>query len=348
MANSLEISIPQTSVAITPQGKPYTQYHIVLQLPLRREEARKRYNDFVELHRDLTAQTGSVPTSLPAKNWFSRTVNNDALTEERRAALETYVKTIVTSSDARWRSSKAWRKFMNLPEGTSAIDAKGNLKTISADRNTIDSSRWLDMHRELKNIIQIARQQVKQKDAATSVQEQHSLAADAKASLIRASSVAQQLDGALPGLTDLGDGEIRRRRDLVVAARREVQGLEGILKSSVVTQKAPPIDAAAKDALLNTANPRAKGRVLGGPLKETERTRELDNEGVLQLQKQIMKEQDEDVALLGQNVARLKDMGIMINEELAIQSEMLGMVEEDVDRVQGKIDVGRNRIKKIK
>jgi hypothetical protein len=39
-------------------------------------------------------------------------------------------------------------------------------------------------------------------------------------------------------------------------------------------------------------------------------------------------------------------MGIMINEELGIQNEMLGLVEEDVDRVQGKIDVGRRRWKR--
>lgn len=82
-------------------------------------------------------------------------------------------------------------------------------------------------------------------------------------------------------------------------------------------------------------------------MKETERTRELDNSGVLQLQKQVMQEQDEDVLSLGKTVAKLKDMGIMINEELAIQNEMLGLVGEDVDRVQGKIDVARNRIKKI-
>ena len=41
-------------------------------------------------------------------------------------------------------------------------------------------------------------------------------------------------------------------------------------------------------------------------------------------------------------------MGIMMEEELTIQNEMLGLVESDADRVQSKIDVARKRIQKIK
>ena len=60
-----------------------------------------------------------------------------------------------------------------------------------------------------------------------------------------------------------------------------------------------------------------------------------------------MQEQDEDVLSLGKTVAKLKDMGMMINEELVVQNEMLGLVEQDSDRLQGKIDVAKSRIKKI-
>jgi len=67
----------------------------------------------------------------------------------------------------------------------------------------------------------------------------------------------------------------------------------------------------------------------------------------LQLQQQVMEEQNEDVLSLGKTVSKLKDMGIMINEELTIQNEMLGLLDQDVDRVQGKIDVARRRIGKI-
>ena len=107
--------------------------------------------------------------------------------------------------------------------------------------------------------------------------------------------------------------------------------------------------AGDKEGLWRGTSAAAKpsGRVLGGPLKETERTRELDNAGVLQLQQQVMADQDEDVMSLGKTVSRLKDMGVMINEELTIQNEMLGLLENDTERVQGKVDVARRRIGKI-
>ena len=70
-------------------------------------------------------------------------------------------------------------------------------------------------------------------------------------------------------------------------------------------------------------------------------------EGVLQLQKQRMEEQDLDVEELRKIVARQKELGVQINEELEIQNEMLKMVDEDVDRVQGKITIAKKRIGKI-
>lgn len=379
MAPALQISIPTTSVATPSNGKPYTSYDITLHLPLRKQEIKKRYTDFVKLHQDLTSQSGQPPPiPLPPKKWLWRTVNNDSLTEERRAALETYVKAIIEADDGRWRSTAAWRAFLNLPSGASTLNANGSLSSSSpAGRSSAsvgaltDPNDWLDVQRDLKAQLQAARQLLKQREAASTAAQQHALSADAKASLVRAASMVQQLDGGLRAIGDagkgdaagwggskkLGDGEIRRRKDVVVAAKKEVEGLEGVLRSMAASRtggSAPSSGAAAaatagdKEALWKgTSAAKPGGRVLGGPLKETERTRELDNSGVLQLQRQVMQEQDEDVMLLGKTVAKLKDMGIMINEELAIQNDMLGLVEQDVDRVQGKIDVGRRRIGKI-
>ncbi len=369
----LAISIPITSTA-TPQGsQPFTQYHVTLQLPLRKHEVRKRYTDFINLHDALVAQTGQPPPAqLPAKSWIRRTVNNQSLTEERRKALEKYVRSLVEADDARWRSSSAWRSFLNLPSGTSTVNSNGSLSPVSQKRNpgVTDPQQWLEVHRDLKSQIQSARQQLKQREAASTAQQQHSLSAEAKASLVRAATSIAQLEDGLKsieaaskgddsgwgGPRKLGDGEIRRRKDLLGAARKEVEGLEALLRTMATrtanTSTGPSSGAVAstgdREALWKgTSAAKPSGRVLGGPLKETERTRELDNSGVLQLQQQVMQEQDEDVMVLGKTVARLKDMGIMINEELTIQNEMLGMLEDDTTRVQGKVDVARSRIKKI-
>ncbi|KAI6895751.1 Phox-like protein [Hortaea werneckii] len=376
MAPALGISIPTASTATPAESKPFTQYHVVLQLPLRKHEIKKRYTDFTNLHDALVSQTSqSPPAPLPPKSWLRRTVNNESLTEERRQGLEKYLKSIVEADDARWRSSSAWRSFLNLPSGNTTLSANGSLSgtTSQKQQGIADPNQWLEVHRDLKTQIQAARQQLKQREAASTAQQQHSLAAEAKASLVRAATSIAQLDEGLRrisaaskgdeagwgGSSKLGEGEIRRRRDLLGAARKEVEGLEGVLRSmasksagtssGAATQTGAVASAGDKDALWKgTEAAKPKGRVLGGPLKETERTRELNNSGVLQLQQQIMEEQDEDVLSLGKTVAKLKDMGILIHEELEVQNAMLGMVEEDAGRVQNKIDVARSRIKKIR
>ena len=143
-----------------------------------------------------------------------------------------------------------------------------------------------------------------------------------------------------------------------MASRREVEGLEAMLRNmpklasskESVGATAAAASESDKSALWSgtSAGVAKPGRVLGGAMKETDRTRERDNAGVLKLQQQMMAEQDEDVLVLGQAVSRMKEMGIMINEELVVQNQMLDLLDGDVERVQGKIDVGRKRIGKIR
>ena len=155
-----------------------------------------------------------------------------------------------------------------------------------------------------------------------------------------------------PKAASLGEGEIRRRKDLLGTARKDLASLEeslnsfGIRSNGVASDSAVPSEA-NREALLkrNSATGR---RVLGAPIKETERTRELDNTGVLQLQKQIMEDQDVDVTNLTQVVQRMKQMGVQINDELEVQNEMLGMLDQDVERVGDKIKIAKKRVDKIK
>jgi len=61
-----------------------------------------------------------------------------------------------------------------------------------------------------------------------------------------------------------------------------------------------------------------------------------------------MEEQDQDVEQLNQTVRRMKEVGIAINEELEEQKPLLEILDEDVGRVAAKLDVAKNRIKKIR
>lgn len=371
MAPSLEITIPSASISSSP--KPYTVYNISLRLPLRSYSIQKRYSDFLAFSDSLTQSVGAAPpATIPPKSWFSKTVSSPELTETRRKGLETYLQTINSCDDGRWRNTPIWRTFLNLPstfttQNTKASTLHNILTGASKDSPITDPTIWNDTHRELKQNLHDARLNLTTRDQASTPQKQHEASAAAKSSLVRAGTLISALDDGLthiqklPASQRLGAGELRRRKDLLSAAKKDKEALENLLNA--MTQKSKLDSAVANISehtdlitptggsnsntpnLLKSPTGPSRGRVLG---KETKETRELDNQGLLQLQKQKMQEQDLDVDEIRKIVQRQRELGVAINQELEVQNEMLKMVDEDVDRVQGKIDVAKKRIGKIK
>ena len=395
MPPTLEISIPTTSTSAT--SPPYTLYNNTLRLPLRSFTLSKRYSDFLSFHTTLISQTTVPPPApLPPKTWFANTLSNPTLREDRPKALEAYLRAINDSDDPRWRSSSAWRSFLNLPNtgGRAAgLSSSTTSKTASTTTTKLhaaitdpgsgvsghiitDPTLWLDCFRDMKAHLHDARLHLTRRDQETAPQRQHESSALAKSSLVRAGSLIGALDEGLRNLADasgtmndrkkglngnkggmdngedsgrrrrdgdgivLGEGELRRRKDLLVNARKEKDGLEDLLNAMAAKGR---LDAAVasmedKEALVGSAaassnsnrKPGARsGRVLG---KETERTRELDNQGLLQLQRETMEDQDLGLEELRKIVARQKELGIAINGELQVQNDLLRLADEDADR----------------
>ncbi|KAJ0416766.1 hypothetical protein BJY00DRAFT_303852 [Aspergillus carlsbadensis] len=376
MAPPLEISIPTTTTSTT--SPPHTIYNITLRLPLRSFAISKRYSDFTAFHSELTSQTNTPPPApLPPKSWFSNTVSNTTLRESRREGLESYLLAINESDDPRWRNSPAWRAFLNLPSlGPAHVKSVASSETASADGNghgngngepIRDPTLWLDCYRDLKSHLHDARLHLTRRDQETTLQKQHESSARAKSSLVRVGTLITALDEGLKNSsgnsrnngeyssTSLGEGELRRRRDLLINARKEKDGLEDLLNTMAAKGRIDNAVASIKDkeALLGPSGvgggagrkPAARsGRILG---KETDKTRELDNQGVLQLQQDTMREQELSAGELLKIVRRQKELGIRINEELEIQNEMLRMVDEDTTRVEQKMDIAKKRVGKI-
>ncbi|OJD29130.1 snare complex subunit [Diplodia corticola] len=420
----LDISIPSTSVSST-ADKPFTIYTIRIQQPIRTITTAKRYSDFVRLHTDLTAQAGGTPppATLPGKSWwFTRTVNNPTMTEQRRRDLEQYLRAVEAADDGRWRHTSAWRTFLQLgttmrssPYSEHGVKGTANGNTNGGGGHwepgkggavgIRDPATWLAVHQELKGNLHQARLALTRREQAQTAQQQHEAGAAAKKYLVLAGTLISALDdglrrlsgggggsggagaagnrmknGRAPVFVDddsdapvekLGDGELRRRRDLLSGARKEKEGLEGVLGALAVKSlaaggsgagapastgvAAAPADKAhlfrggLNGGVGGGANGLASKRTLGAPAaKETSRTRELDNTGVVQLQRQLMREQDEDVADLSHAVRRMREMGVQINDELQLQNEMLRMLDDDVDRVDSKVRVAKKRIDKIR
>ncbi|PYI30317.1 hypothetical protein BP00DRAFT_436948 [Aspergillus indologenus CBS 114.80] len=258
-----------------------------------------------------------------------------------------------------------------------AITDPGSISSIPGDapsNNTItDPTLWLDCFRDMKGHLHDARLHLTRRDQETTPQRQHESSARAKSSLVRAGTLIGALEAGLKNFASsssssttttttanpsssgeaaprLGDGELRRRRDLLINARKEKDGLEDLLNAMAAKSRLDSAVAslADKEALMRPATGkkagRAAGRVLG---RETERTRELDNAGVLQLQKQMMQDQDGAVEELMRIVHRQKELGVAINQELVVQNELLKLTDEDATRLGDKIDIGKKRIGRI-
>jgi regulator of vacuolar morphogenesis len=357
------LSIPSTSLSQpSASAKPYTVYNLTITNPLRSTVLQKRYSDFTELHSELSsAVSASPPAPLPGKSWwFTRTVSSPRLTEERRDGLEQYVVAIETCRDPRWRESTVWRSFLGFPQGPSRRDSMtGDAEAARNQNNGLTPAMWLDLHANLKTQLQEARTQLARREAPESnVAMQHEASAGAKRSLVKSNTLILRLEEGLKGL-NIGEGEARRRRDLIQRARKEREGLEGLLNAWAVTRshmtaregdatQGSGVGDAKRGELFNGSLatspgknngssmsgsfPTRAGRVLGGPAKETDRTRDKDNQEVLQLQKQVMQEQDMDVEEIGKVVRRLKELGVSINEEIVEQNQLLEMLDTDVDR----------------
>lgn len=363
MAPTVEIAIPTTS--LSPTSPPHTVYHITLRLPLRSFTVTKRYSDFSAFHASLVTQTSTPPPlPLPSKSWFSNTVSNDSFREDRRRGLEEYLQAINESSDARWRTCSAWRTFLNLP--TAATTASNGAKNTStrlhaaitdpgfiSNTQITDPTLWLDYHRDMKSHLHDARLQLSRRDQETVPSKQHESSAQAKSSLVRVGTMIGNLEEGLMNLSSrgphsgkttessLGEGELRRRKDLLINARKEKDGLEDLLQAIATKSRLDNVVAAMpdkdKDALFGNIDgagngrrtPARSGRVLG---KETERTRELDNQGVLQLQKQTMQDQDQSVEELMKIIIRQRELGQAIHEELEVHNDLLRLADEDTDR----------------
>ncbi|KAF3769727.1 Phox-like protein [Cryphonectria parasitica EP155] len=378
MAPPIEISVPTTSVTSPPDAKPFTQYNITLRLPLRSYVVQKRYTDFNNLHTALTSLVGAPPPApLPGKHWFKSTVSSAELTEDRRRGLETYLRSIAESPDRRWRDTPAWRSFLNLPAvgggsaaSSSGIGVEGKLPAINTREGNAaaasDPRTWTDLHREMKGLLGEARQQLSKRDAASDVgvgyiggapTQALEAGAAAKRALVRASNLIRALDDGLKDMGDrrkLGEGELLRRRDLVAAARQERDGLEKVGASiggsaghGAAGGRDGPVSSGDKAVLLGRGGTGTARRVLGAPLPETERTRELDNAGVLLLQKQQMAEQDQDVEELTRIVRRQRDVGMAIEREVREQLDLLNETDEHVTRVGVKLDVANKKTRKL-
>jgi regulator of vacuolar morphogenesis len=345
--------------------KPHTVYTIEIQANVRSWQMWRRYSEFVDLNTELTKSTGAAPPQpLPPKHAFSllRSHNDQKLLEERRAGLEVYLRSIVSAKDGRWRDSFAFRDFLGVPVGR-----QGGVQGGSPTHFTMSS--WLDEHIELQTRIRDVRADINKRDALGDrgdVNGSQRANVDAKKKLAGVLSRIGKLGEGLRELAMGGmiEGELQRRTDMVARlqddceklgkmvtiARMSSRGLGGPPSSATDTS---PASASDREALLGAAPSgfnKPFARVFGSSAaqpKETEETRPLDDYGVFQLQKEQMEQQDTQVSQLTTILRRQRHLGEAIGQEISSQIELLQDLDNDVDKVGGKLTYAKGQLNRL-
>lgn len=132
----------------------------------------------------------------------------------------------------------------------------------------------------------------------------------------------RRLDGALVGLASITEREKGRRKDLVTNLLGRVEQLSGKVSAS-------------SSEVAGFGTPTG-GNAWGAP-KETNDTRFLDNQGILKMQQDTMTQQDQDLGSLSQSIAVQKQLALAIGNEVEEQNVLLDDLEDDVDRVGGRL-----------
>jgi regulator of vacuolar morphogenesis len=342
------------------EPSPHIVYRIEIQASVRSWNVWRRYSEFADLHVELTKSTGQAPPApLPPKHStlsLFRTRNNPTLMTERTQGLEAYLRAIIASPDERWRESHALKEFLGVPPGTGASAA-------APERGGFTSASWLDEHLALQARVRDVRADVGKRDALSAqgdVAGAHTANVGAKKVLAGLLSRVNVLEDGVKDLAASGmaEGELRRRSDMAARIRDDCESLAKIVTAARHTSTAskgsagvglPP--ASDRQSLFSTGSssrPSVQARSFGPPKPvETEETRALGEEGLLQLQQKKIEDQDTQLDALTTIIRRQKQIGLAIHQEVSEQIEILTDLDRDVDRTTDKLGKAKKQLNRL-
>nr|ODN90896.1 hypothetical protein L204_05735 [Cryptococcus depauperatus CBS 7855] len=361
MSDVQNISIISTKEANDP--KPHTVYVIQVSTPTRTWTVTRRYNDFVSLHDELKSSTGKEPpVALPPKTWgLGWGKSNDKMIQERKPLLEHYLRSILTTKSSIWRSAYTFSDFLALPSQTSKSSSQ-----MALQNERLTPQSWILEYDAITTLLRSARSLLLKRDALAGMSNAsgaRSASVEAKRNLKGVEERLTVLGKRLKGLNGVGEGEIKRREEMVEELNLEKQTLEKMAEAGVRTA---PLEFAAVSggSTANAISPWAPsgtkmpgampvinptGRVFGAkqPPQETEQTRPLDDRQLLRLQTSTISQQDDQLRELSQLLQTQKKMGEDIHMELESQNELLDGIEQGVDKTGKKLGKAKREMNRL-
>lgn len=181
---------------------------------------------------------------------------------------------------------------------------------------------FYDLVRDIRNDLQLARRHLQSHTSESYVQ--------VKATLHNVEKTFAELNAIE---AKVSDAEKRRRKDVCDELHREMLAL--ITLSQNYRHSAP------------VPSPFAAKRQLGRP-KETDATLSQTNEELLHSQTQMMTQQDDLLVSLLPVIQRQKELGHLIGQEVDEHTLMLNDVADRTDKINGNLNKGETKIKKLK
>jgi len=203
----------------------------------------------------------------------------------------------------------------------------------------LDTEAWLREYADAKQLAQEVLQLIQDRNVnnAAGGSEASRKTATARRKMGTLGTLIEKLLGQLesPELRTLSESERNRRRDLLYDLRNRREQMQGSLKRNP--------GQSDRDQLLSGSQQGGAGSTS----RETEATAELDTEGIMSMQRQMMRTQDEALDQVEKTVKSTKHIALAINDELGLQTRLLDELEEEVDVHQSRLQATTAKVKQL-
>ncbi|KAG5357943.1 Vacuolar morphogenesis protein 7-like protein [Yarrowia sp. B02] len=275
----------------------------------------KRYSDFVALVSQLENEVGrTVEVALPPKSWL-RSKNVEFL-DDRRRGLEVFLRRLVKIPH--FYSSATLLEFLQLQKVGPCKGGSSAPQTASWDEQVASITQMLKTARS--NVV-----------AGTSERYEN------QKLVLTAQTRFAQLEKSLsePASEKTSDNEHRRKRTQLMDLQKLMKQVVTQLSAQTTVSET---SSGASTPLTGTVRSSQRGSRRGRVLGETDKTRQLNNAGLVQLQKDSFQEQDESLRQMLGTIQRQKELGEAIRQEVDLQNEQL-------DELNGEVELTGARLK---
>lgn len=260
-----------------------------------------RYSDFEKLNKSLLTM-GQLQYQLPPKIYSL--VSDVSRIQERRQNLELYLESILYNKNAVFRRSEEWMDFIAIPEQfrSSIFDS---LLNLDSSGKTISPEKWIFEYQNLINSLTEIKQCIIKRNEASSKNDINGYQTfkvnglksirSAKLNYELLSSHLNQETRSL--FSKISKSEINRRQDLLGNLKSDLEKLDTDLQNAIYLttgnyeNRRELLDISG-NFLLNKS-----GRKFG-VAKETEQTRSLDTQQLIELQTQTIESQNKSLELI--------------------------------------------------